>query len=133
MAEPDTDIVIGARHGLRSVLERVAMVAPSDLPVLLLGETGTGKEVIARVIHNGSVRCEGPFFPRNCGALAPALVHPELFGPARGAPRGTARRPAAPRGAARGAGGPVGSTARCGSAKAAASTSRARCTCRRAR
>src|SRR6185436_3028502 len=84
MVEPEPDIVIGARLGLRSVLERVAMVAPSDLPVLLFGETGTGKEVIARVIHNGSVRCDGPFWRVNCGALAPELVDSELFGHERG-------------------------------------------------
>jgi transcriptional regulator with GAF, ATPase, and Fis domain len=84
MAEPEPERVIGARGGLRSVLERVAMVAPSDLPVLLLGETGTGKEVIARVIHDGSVRCDGPFWRVNCGALSPELVDSELFGHERG-------------------------------------------------
>jgi hydrogenase-4 transcriptional activator len=82
MSEPE--VVIGARSGLRSVLERVAMVAPSDLPVLLFGETGTGKEVISRVIHDGSVRCDGPFLRVNCGALAPELVDSELFGHERG-------------------------------------------------
>jgi transcriptional regulator with GAF, ATPase, and Fis domain len=82
---PDPDVVIGARHGLRSVFERVAMVAPSDLPVLLFGETGTGKEVVARVIHDGSVRCDGPFWRVNCGALSPELVDSELFGHERGA------------------------------------------------
>jgi len=80
----DPEVVVGARHGLRSVFERVAMVAPSDLPVLLFGETGTGKEVIARVVHDGSVRCDGPFWRVNCGALAPELVDSELFGHERG-------------------------------------------------
>jgi transcriptional regulator with GAF, ATPase, and Fis domain len=82
---PEPEVVVGARHGLRSVLERVAMVAPSDLPVLLFGETGTGKEVVARVIHDGSVRCDGPFWRVNCGALSPELVDSELFGHERGA------------------------------------------------
>jgi hydrogenase-4 transcriptional activator len=82
MSEPE--VVVGARHGLRSVFERVAMVAPSDLPVLLFGETGTGKEVVARVIHDGSVRCDGPFWRVNCGALSPELVDSELFGHERG-------------------------------------------------
>ena len=81
---PEPEIVVGARQGLRSVFERVAMVAPSDLPVLLFGETGTGKEVVARVIHDGSVRCEGPFWRVNCGALSPELVDSELFGHERG-------------------------------------------------
>ena len=83
MSEPV--IVVGARVGLRSVFDRVAMVAPSDLPVLLFGETGTGKEVVARVIHDGSDRCDGPFWRVNCGALAPELVDSELFGHERGA------------------------------------------------
>jgi hydrogenase-4 transcriptional activator len=76
--------VIGARAGLAGVFERVAMVAPSDLPVLLFGETGTGKEVVARAIHSGSVRAEGPFWRVNCGALSPELVDSELFGHERG-------------------------------------------------
>ena len=81
---PDPEVVVGARQGLRSVFERVAMVAPSDLPVLLFGETGTGKEVVARVIHDGSARGEGPFWRVNCGALSPELVDSELFGHERG-------------------------------------------------
>jgi hydrogenase-4 transcriptional activator len=84
MIASEPELVIGARQGLRSVLERVAMVAPSDLPVLLVGETGTGKEVVARVIHDGSVRSEGPFWRVNCGALSPELVDSELFGHERG-------------------------------------------------
>ena len=79
------DVVVGTRGGLRSVFDRVAMVAPSDLPVLLFGETGTGKEVVARVIHDGSPRSAGPFWRVNCGALAPELVDSELFGHERGA------------------------------------------------
>ncbi len=76
--------IIGARAGLRGVLERVAMVGPSDLPVLLFGETGTGKEVIARAIHVGSRRADGAFLRVNCGAIAPDLVDSELFGHERG-------------------------------------------------
>jgi transcriptional regulator with GAF, ATPase, and Fis domain len=60
-------------------------VAASDLPVLLLGETGTGKEVIARLVHDRSPRRAGPFWRVNCGALAPELVDSELFGHERGA------------------------------------------------
>jgi hydrogenase-4 transcriptional activator len=81
---PEDDVVIGARTGMRSVFERVAMVAPSDLPVLLLGETGTGKEVVSRIVHDGSTRCDGPFWRVNCGAVAPELVDSELFGHERG-------------------------------------------------
>ena len=80
-----TEVIVGAGAGLRSVFERVASVAASDLPVLLFGETGTGKEVVARVIHDGSARGDGPFWRVNCGALAPELVDSELFGHERGA------------------------------------------------
>src|SRR5262249_37628486 len=64
---------------------RVGQVAPTDLPVLLLGETGSGKEVIARLVHNRSRRSGAPFQRVNCGAIAPELVDSELFGHERGA------------------------------------------------
>jgi transcriptional regulator with GAF, ATPase, and Fis domain len=83
MASPET--IVGQDQGLRSVLERVKMVAPSDLPVLLFGETGTGKEVIARRIHELSKRSAQPICRVNCGAIAPELVDSELFGHERGA------------------------------------------------
>jgi transcriptional regulator with GAF, ATPase, and Fis domain len=70
--------------GLKPVLERVALVARSDLPVLILGETGSGKEVIARAIHSRSSRAEGPLIRVNCGAIPPELVDSELFGHERG-------------------------------------------------
>lgn len=72
--------VIGLDGGLRTVMQRVEMVAGSDVPVLLLGETGSGKEVIARVLHRRSRRVEGPFVRVNCGAIPPDLVDSELFG-----------------------------------------------------
>lgn len=61
------------------------MVASNDVPVLLFGETGTGKEVVARAIHDGSRRRSGPFWRVNCGAIAPELIDSELFGHERGA------------------------------------------------
>jgi transcriptional regulator with PAS, ATPase and Fis domain len=67
------------------VLETAARLARSGQPVLLLGETGTGKEVLARVIHHGSPRAAGPFRAVNCAALCPGLLEAELFGAARGA------------------------------------------------
>ncbi len=63
------DEVVGADAGLRWVMERVALVAGLDVPVLILGETGTGKEVISRAIHNRSRRATGPFIRVNCGAF----------------------------------------------------------------
>jgi transcriptional regulator with GAF, ATPase, and Fis domain len=77
--------IIGADFGLRAVMEMVRQVAPLPSPVLLLGETGTGKEVIAGAIHNLSPRKEGPFVKVNCGAIPPNLMDSELFGHEKGA------------------------------------------------
>jgi hydrogenase-4 transcriptional activator len=80
-----TDTVVGADSGLRQVMERVELVARNDAPVLILGETGTGKEVIARLIHNHSPRTAGPFLRVNCGAIPTELIDSQLFGHERGA------------------------------------------------
>ena len=69
---------------MQKVVDRVRAVAASDTPVLLLGETGTGKEMLARAIHASSRRSRGPFIPINCGALPRELVESELFGVRRG-------------------------------------------------
>ena len=79
------DVVVGADSGLRAVMERVQLVAKSDVPVLILGETGTGKELIARMIHTQSPRSAGPFMRINCGAIPPDLIDSQLFGHERGA------------------------------------------------
>lgn len=79
------DTVVGADSGLRQVMERVELVARSDLPVLIVGETGTGKELVARLIHNRSPRAAGPFIRVNCGAIPPELIDSHLFGHERGA------------------------------------------------
>lgn len=79
------DVVIGADSGLRAVLERAALVSVSDVPVLIFGETGTGKELIARVIHKRSPRAPGPIIRVNCGAIPPELIDSQLFGHERGA------------------------------------------------
>ena len=78
------DVIVGADAGLRSVMERVELVSRSDVPVLILGETGSGKEVIARAIHASSRRASGPFLRANCGAIPPELIDSELFGHERG-------------------------------------------------
>jgi transcriptional regulator with GAF, ATPase, and Fis domain len=77
--------IIGADFGLRGVMEMVYQVAPLGSPVLLLGETGTGKEVMATAVHNLSPRKEGPFIKVNCGAIPESLVDSELFGHEKGA------------------------------------------------
>jgi transcriptional regulator with GAF, ATPase, and Fis domain len=76
--------VVGADTGLRGVMEQVVQVAPTDTPVLILGETGSGKEVLARAIHERSRRARGPVLRVNCGAIPPELVDSELFGHERG-------------------------------------------------
>ncbi len=82
--EDISESVVGESTGLRLVMERVEQVARTDAPVLILGETGSGKEVVARAIHARSQRAEGPFLRVNCGAIPPELVDSELFGHERG-------------------------------------------------
>jgi hydrogenase-4 transcriptional activator len=79
-----TETIVGADGRLRPVMERVALVSRSDVPVLILGETGSGKEVIARAIHTRSARVAGPFIRVNCGAIPPDLIDSELFGHEKG-------------------------------------------------
>ena len=84
---PDADFagIVGRSPALREVLDLVDMVAPSDSTVLLLGETGTGKELIAQAIHNRSRRKKQPFVKVNCAAIPSGLLESELFGHERGA------------------------------------------------
>src|SRR6267154_610506 len=77
--------IIGNSPALESVLEQVEQVAPTDSSVLIQGETGTGKELIARAIHNLSKRCGRPFVKLNCAAIPFDLRESELFGHERGA------------------------------------------------
>ena len=86
------DEVIGQQFGLRDVMEMVRQVAPLSSRVLLLGETGTGKEIIANTIHQFSSRAEGPFIKVNCGAIPEGLIDSELFGHEKGAFTGATAR-----------------------------------------
>lgn len=79
------DTLIGESTLWRGVIEQVKTVSPSDLPVLINGETGTGKERVAQAIHELSDRKDGPFIPLNCSALNAGLVESELFGHEKGA------------------------------------------------
>ncbi len=76
--------VVGAQTGLKHVIDRVELVAKSDVPVLILGETGTGKEVVSRAIHTRSKRGNGPFIRVNCGAIPAELIDSQLFGHEKG-------------------------------------------------
>jgi DNA-binding NtrC family response regulator len=90
-AQPQVAI-LGDSPRLRAALECAATVAPTEATVLLTGETGTGKEVVARLIHGLSRRAGGPFVAVNCGALPEGIVESELFGHSRGAFTGAVER-----------------------------------------
>src|SRR5207248_9977217 len=84
--------IVGSSEALRKVLEQVAKVAPVDSTVLILGETGTGKELIARAIHKRSKRSSRAFIRVNCGAIPQSLIASELFGHEKGAFTGALQR-----------------------------------------
>jgi formate hydrogenlyase transcriptional activator len=84
--------IIGNSEGLKNVMELAAKVAGCDATVLLLGETGTGKELIARAIHRLSARSENAFIKMNCAAIPSGLLESELFGAEKGAYTGSVSR-----------------------------------------
>jgi transcriptional regulator with GAF, ATPase, and Fis domain len=84
--------IIGKNFGLRDVMTKVRQVAHLSTQVLLLGETGVGKEVVANAIHKGSPRARGPFIKVNCGAIPESLLDSELFGHEKGAFTGAVER-----------------------------------------
>jgi formate hydrogenlyase transcriptional activator len=84
--------IVGSSEALRRVLSQVARVAPTNSTVLILGETGTGKELIARAIHNRSDRANRAFIRVNCAAIPPSLIASELFGHEKGAFTGAVQR-----------------------------------------
>ena len=88
----DLDAIVGESGALKSVLQEVSLVAPTDSTVLSLGETGTGKELIAREIHQRSNRSARPFIRVNCAAIPQSLIASELFGHERGAFTGALQR-----------------------------------------
>src|SRR5712675_1201733 len=84
--------IVGSSEALRQVLVQVSKVAPTDSTVLVLGETGTGKELIARAIHNRSKRSNRAFIRVNCAAIPPSLIASELFGHEKGSFTGATQR-----------------------------------------
>ena len=84
--------IVGSSEALRQVLAQVSKVAPTDSTVLILGETGTGKELIARAIHNRSKRSARAFIRVNCAAISPSLIASELFGHEKGSFTGALQR-----------------------------------------
>jgi DNA-binding NtrC family response regulator len=86
----DTSIV-GQSEAIEGLLRQIKRVAKVEAPVLITGESGSGKELTAQAIHRWSVRANGPFVPVNCGAIQPTLIQSALFGHAKGAFTGAAR------------------------------------------
>ncbi|MBW2269181.1 MAG: sigma 54-interacting transcriptional regulator [Deltaproteobacteria bacterium] len=83
--------LLGVSSAIRGVMEQIRQIAPTHISALILGETGTGKELVARAVHEQSDRAGGPFVAVNCGALPDSLLESELFGHARGAFTGAER------------------------------------------
>jgi transcriptional regulator with PAS, ATPase and Fis domain len=86
-----TPALLGVSGAIREVIEQVRQIAPTHIPALILGETGTGKELVARAIHEESPRAQKPFVAVNCGALPDSLLESELFGHRKGAFTGADR------------------------------------------
>lgn len=84
--------IISRSPAMHEILATVEKVAPSDFPLLIEGESGVGKELIARAIHRSSARAEGPFIPLNCGAVPENIIESELFGYEKGAFTGAQAR-----------------------------------------
>jgi DNA-binding NtrC family response regulator len=87
---PETEM-IGSSPRMVEIYKQISKVAPTDATVLIEGETGTGKDLIARMIHRNSRRATQPFVPVDCGAIAPSLLESELFGTLKGAYTGADR------------------------------------------
>jgi formate hydrogenlyase transcriptional activator len=85
ISEQVSDAIVGRSPELQHALAQVALVAPTDATVLIRGETGTGKELIARALHDKSERRDGPLVKLNCSAISAGLVESELFGHVKGA------------------------------------------------
>jgi DNA-binding NtrC family response regulator len=84
--------LVGSSKSMLEVMRQVEMAAPSTAPVLITGDTGSGKEVVARTIHELSARADGPFVAINCSAIPESLMESEIFGHERGAFTGAAER-----------------------------------------
>jgi len=84
--------IVGHSAAIKNVLFKISQVAPTDATVLIVGETGTGKELVARAIHDASQRKDRPLIKVNCAALSPSLIESELFGHEKGAFTGAAAK-----------------------------------------
>jgi two-component system nitrogen regulation response regulator GlnG len=90
LAKPSAETIVGSSAGMQQVFKQIALVAATEVPVLITGESGTGKELVARAIHRHGPRRTGPFLPVCIPALNPGLIESELFGHLRGSFTGAA-------------------------------------------
>src|SRR5262245_21855889 len=86
------DGLVGKSQLMKKLFDDIRKVGPAQIPVLILGETGTGKDSVARALHQHSPRRDGPFIPLNCAAIPETLVESELFGHEKGAFTGADQR-----------------------------------------
>ena len=84
--------IVGSHQKIRRICDIIDNIAPSDSAVLIQGKSGTGKELVARAIHNRSLRADGPFQAVNCGVFTETLIENELFGHEKGAYTGADQR-----------------------------------------
>ncbi|HEY7493582.1 MAG TPA: sigma-54 dependent transcriptional regulator [Candidatus Tectomicrobia bacterium] len=90
--QESADVLVGRCPAMQEVYKAIGRVAPQDVTVLILGETGTGKELVARALYHHSRRCAGPFLAINCAAIPETLLESELFGHEKGAFTGAERK-----------------------------------------
>jgi len=91
-ANDRADVIVGRSPAMQSIYKEIGRVAPQDVTVLILGETGTGKELVARAIYQHSLRADAPFLAINCAAIPETLLESELFGHEKGSFTGADRR-----------------------------------------
>lgn len=90
--ENEVDLIVGQTPAMQEIYKAIGRAAPQDMTVLILGENGTGKELVARAIYQHSRRAQAPFLPINCAAIPEALLESELFGHEKGAYTGADRK-----------------------------------------
>ena len=90
--QSETQGIVTESHLMLEILETVKKVAVSDFPIVIYGESGVGKELVARAIHEASTRADGPFIPLNCGAIPETMIESELFGHEKGSFTGAHER-----------------------------------------
>lgn len=92
LAQAPADVIVGRSPAMQEVYKAIGLVAPQDLAVLILGDSGTGKELVARAVYQHSRRATGPFLAINCAAIPETLLESELFGHEKGAFTGADRK-----------------------------------------